>query len=175
LEKDAYEISQINSEIQMQMISNNDYDETNQTMNINISTSRLSSIIEITNPSYQIDFTVDNSIGSLLGFNKEIIKHGYNKSTNIVDIMNINSILVNTDFISSSVVNGTMAPAIHSFYPRVGPGYKIIEIPRHLIYYPINSHQINSIRIWLTDQDKKIVDIQGERVTVRIAIREIKN
>src|SRR6267154_3291145 len=73
LEKDAYEIAQINTEIQRQMIINKDYDIGNTTFFINISHSRLSTVVEITNPNYKINFNVENSIGTTLGFEKEII------------------------------------------------------------------------------------------------------
>ena len=146
LEKDAYEIAQINAEIQRQMIINNDYDETSNSFFINISHSRLSAIIEITNPNYKINFNVENSIGTTLGFEKEVISAGYNKSSRIVDIMNVNSILVNVDFIHGSYVNGERRQAIHSFFSNVGPGYKIRERPQpELIFYSINSHYINHV------------------------------
>ena len=59
------------------------------------------------------------------------------------------------------------------FYPGVGPGYKIKERPQpELIFYPINSHYINHVRVWLTDQDNNLIDFQGERITLRIVIRK---
>src|ERR671910_3776088 len=48
LEKDAYEIVEINNEIHRQMIVSNDYDRENKSFYINISHSRLSAIVEIT-------------------------------------------------------------------------------------------------------------------------------
>jgi len=128
LEKDAYEIAQINAEIHRQMIINNDYDIKNNLFFINISHSRLSAVVEITNPNYKVNFDVENSIETTLGFEREILSVGYNKSSRIVDIMNVNSILVNVDFIHGSYVNGERRQAIHSFFPNVGPGYKIREI-----------------------------------------------
>jgi len=175
LEKDAYEIAQINAEIQRQMIISNDYDIGNNSFFITISHSRLSAVVEITNPNYNINFDVENSIGTTLGFEREIISAGYNKSSRIVDIMNVNSILVNVDFIHGSYVNGERRQAIHSFFPNVGPGYKIRERPQpELIFYPVNSHYINHIRVWLTDQDNNLIDLQGERITIKIVIRELK-
>ena len=132
-------------------------------------------MVEITNPNYKINFDVENSIGTTLGFEKEIISVGYNKSSRIVDIINVNSILINVDFIHGSYVNGKRRQAIYSFFPNVGPGYKIRERPQpELIFYPVNSHYINHIRVWLTDQDNNLIDLQGERITIKIVIRELK-
>lgn len=173
LEKDAYEIAEINNEIQRQMIVNNDYDKEINSFYINISHSRLSTVVEITNPNYKVNFNVENSIGSTLGFEKEILSFGYNKSSKNVDIMKINSILINVDFIYGSYVKGDRSQAIHSFFPNVGPGYKIRERPQpELIFYPVSSHYINHVRVWLTDQDNKLIDLQGERVSIKIVIRK---
>ncbi len=57
----------------------------------------MKSIVTITNPSYKIDFGVENSIGQMLGFRSSVISHGYNESEGIVDIMKINYILINVD------------------------------------------------------------------------------
>ena len=176
----SYQLTAINDEIQRQMVVNGDYDSDHSTYYITLTanTSKLKSIVDITNPTYKIDFDVPSSIGPTLGFplNSPIIGHGFNESPNIVDIIKINSILVNADIISGSYVNGFYSPVIYSFFPNVSPGYKIIERPNpSLIYYPINRSNISSIRVWLTDQNNKPVDLRGETLTVRIAIREVKS
>src|SRR5207245_889667 len=174
----SYELSAINDEIQSQMIVNGDYDTSNNNFYIAITanTSKLSSVIEITNQTYKIDFTFENSIGQTLGFNKIILNYGYNESQNIVDIMKINSILVNIDIITGSYVNDSQFPVIYSFFPNVSPRHKIVKRPNtSLNYYPVNRSDISYIRLWLTDQDNKPVDIRCERITVIIIIREVIN
>ena len=168
----AYELQAMNDEIKRQIIVNGD-DENAFSITANIS--RLTSIVNIENPSYKIDFSEDNSIGSILGFMKIIISHGYNESSNIVEIMQINSILVNIDIIMGSYVNGSQSPTLYSFYPNVSPGYKIVERPNpSLIYYPLSRHDISRMRVWLTDQNKNLIDLRGETITIRIHVREIK-
>jgi hypothetical protein len=174
----SYELAAINDEIQRQMIINDDYDKETNTFYINISAniSTLRSVIEITNTSYQIDFNFANSIGPTLGFGPIIIQHGYIESQEIVNIMKINSILVNVDFISGSYLKGSQFPVIYSFFPNVSPGRKIIERPNpSLIFYPVNKFDITSMRLWLTDQNNNPLDVRGETVTVRILIREVAN
>lgn len=176
LRKGAYEIDQINDEIQRQMIVSRDYNDTTESVYINISTFTLLCIIEISNPTYKIKFDVENSIGPLLGWNKELLSVGYHQSTNNVNISNVNSILINTDIITGSYVNGHRAKVIHSFSPGVGPGYKIREKPQpELVFCSINSNEIDTIRIWLTDEENNPLDLQGEEITVRILIREVSN
>src|SRR6266581_1620881 len=125
-------------------------------------------VLELDTGSYEVE-TLSDEIQRLM-----VINAGYNESTNIVDIMTINSILVNVDIIAGSYVNGTPLPVIYSFYPNVSPGYKIVERPSpQLIYYPISRNDISIMRIWLSNQDNKPVDLRGETLTVRIVVKEV--
>ena len=182
LDTGSYQLSAINDELQRQMINNGHFDRTNNLayLSITANISTLKSIIHITHPEYQIDFNVPSSISSVLGFSRNTVLRGesqeYTESPNIVDIIKINSILVNVDIIMGSYVNGLNTSAIYSFYPNVSPGYKIVERPiPSLIYYPVSRTEISSIRCWLTDQNGDPVDLRGERVTLRISIKEIKS
>src|SRR6266568_8134161 len=175
LDTGSYEVDTLSDEIQRLMVVNCDYNVANSEFYIEIIPNKikLSSIVKITNPNYKVDFAVTKSFASLLGFKKLDIDDAYNESTNIVDIMTINSILVNVDIIAGSYVNGVPLPVIYSFFPNVSPGYKIVERPSpQLIYYPISRNDINIMRVWLTNQDNKLVDLRGERLTVRILVRE---
>jgi hypothetical protein len=179
LNKGSYELQTINDEIQRQMIINGDYDSNNTEFYITVTAniSELKSVIDITNSTYRVDFTVENSIGSTLGFQPIELGYGYNKSQDIVKITKVNSVLVNVNMISGSYVNGQQSPAIYSFDPtRVPPGYKIHERPNpKLIFYLVNKSCIESIRVWLTDQNNKLIDLQGETVTVKLYIKEVLN
>jgi len=174
----SYEVDTLSDEIQRLMAKNGDYDIENNSFYITISpnTSYLTSIVNITNPNYKVDFSVSKSFHSLLGFKKIVLSHGYNESTSIVDIMTVNSILVNIDIISGSYVNGASLPVIYSFYPNVPPGYKIVERPNpELTYHPISRNDISIMKVWLTNQDNKSVDLRGETLTLRIKIREVNS
>ena len=107
--------------------------------------------------------------------NDKILDIGYHESETIVNIMKVNSILVNIDIIEGSCVNGKNEPTIHSFFPNVSPGYKIIERPNILTWFPISRSNISSMRVWLTDQNGDSIDMRGEVLTVRISIREKTN
>ena len=64
------------------------------------------------------------------------------QTPNIVNIIQVNSILVNLDIISGSYVNGSASPTIYSFYPNVSPGYKIVERPSpSLVFYPVSRNE----------------------------------
>ena len=91
----------------------------------------------------------------------------------MVNILTINSILVNIDIISGSYVHGSTQPTIYSFLPNVSPGYNIIENPHNLLYLPKNSDMIRSITIWLTDQNGNELNLRGENLSMRFHLGKI--
>ena len=123
--------------------------------------------------NYEVDFRKDKSVNSLLGFHSNLCTSGLHESGKMVNILTINSILVNTDIISGSYVNGFTQPTIYAFFPDVSPGYITIENPHNLLYLPITADTINSITIWLTDQNGNELNLQGENLSMRFHLREI--
>ena len=77
----------------------------------------------IINNNCEVDFRRYNSINSLLGFGSKLCTSGFNESEYMVNILTINSILVNIGIISSRYINGSTQPTICSFFPNVSPGY----------------------------------------------------
>ena len=98
---------------------------------------------------------------------------GFHESENMVNILTINSILVNIDIISDSNGNGFTQPTIFSFFSDVSTGYKIIENPHNLLYLPITADTIHSITIWLKDQNGNELNLRGENLSMRFHLREI--
>ena len=123
--------------------------------------------------NYQVDFRKDKSINSLLGFHSKLYTSGFNESKNMVNMLTINSILVNIDIISGSYVNGSTQPTIYSLFPDVSSGYKMIENIHNLLYLPITADTIHSITIWLTDQNGNELSLRGENLSLRFHLREI--
>ena len=65
---------------------------------------------------------------SLLRFHSKLYTSGIQESENMVNILTINSILVNIDIISGSYVNGSTQPTIYSFFLNVSPDIKLSKI-----------------------------------------------
>ena len=169
----SYEIRDIDVAVKQSMRDNNHYDSQNDKYYVSISanSSTLKTALSLNN-NYQVDFTLPNSMRHLLGFNQAICSARYQESENVVNIMNINSILVNINIITGSYVNGIMQPVIYSFFPNVSPGYKIMEKPSHLKYLPVTLDTIKNLRTYITDQDGNLLNLRGEAVTIRLDIRE---
>ena len=171
----SYEIDDLNNTIQYEMEKRGHFDEINEDYYINIApnTNTLKSVL-ILEKGYQVDFNHQNSLAKILGFTGAKYTEGFHESENVVDILRINSILVNIDIISGSYVNGTTKNTIYSFFPDVSPGYKIIESPVNLVYLPITLDTIDSLNVTITDQDYHLLNLRNEKLTIRFHIREAR-
>ena len=169
----SYEIIDINDIIQSIMRQRGHYNEVNEEYYITISanTNTLKSILMLEN-GYLVDFRSPNSLSSVLGFNNIIYTNSFHESENVVNILDINSLLVNLDIISGSYVNGAALNTVYSFFPLAPPGCKIIETPRNLVYLPVTLDTIHSLETTLTDQTGTLLNLRGELLTIRFHLRE---
>lgn len=125
--------------------------------------------------SQPIDFTKSNTIGPLLGF-----RHGQVLKKNTVhvselpaDILKVNVIRVECSIINGSYLNGKPSHTIHEFSPRVPPGYKIIEVPQNVIYFPVTVKNIHTISLSILDQQNRSINFRGETITIRLHIKKL--
>ena len=142
-------------------------------INISANSNTLKSVL-ILEEDYQVDFNYQNSIAKVFGFTNAKYEEGFHESENVINILCINSILVNIDIISGSYVNGTTRNTIYSFFPKVSPGYKINESPVNLVYLPTTLDVIDSLEVSITDQDDHLLSIRNEKLTIRFHIREAR-
>lgn len=123
--------------------------------------------------SKEINFNKPGSIASILGFDNVKLDAGKTHiSNNPVDIIKVNTIKVDCNIVRGSFDNGREGHVIHEFYPSVPPGYKLVEIPRTVIYLPVNNQSINNITVSLKDQDGNIISLRDEKVTLRLHLRK---
>ena len=171
----SYEIDDINNTIQHEMEKRGHYDPINEDYYINISanSNTLKSVL-IIESGYQVNFNQQNSLSKVLGFTGTKYEEGFHESENVVNILTINSILVNIDMISGSYVNGATKNTIYSFFPKVSPGYKIIESPVNLVYLPLILDTIDNLNVSITDQDDHLLNLRNEKLTIRFHIREAR-
>jgi len=169
----SYEIRDINAYVQRNMKINGHYDFDNGESYITITANNntLKSILDIKH-DYMVDLITPNSIRSVLGFNGRIYSEGYNESENIVNILSVSSLNVTSDIIGSSFTNGIAKNNLYSFFPTVGPGYKIVQEPLNLIYLPVTLNTISQMETKLEDQDGKLINLRGEELSIRFHIRE---
>ena len=125
--------------------------------------------------NYQIDFTITNGLNSVLGFDNRILTgNGTYDGEHNVNITEINSLLIKCSAVVDSYVNGSSSDVIYNFTPDVPAGSLITIRPFQIMYFPINhSHSIPEISMKITDQSGIEVDLNNERVTYYLHLKQI--
>lgn len=141
------------------------------TLSLKPNNNTLRSVIHSSEP---IDFTKSDSIGAWLGFSSKILDKNIEHESDLpVSILKIESIRVECNIIGGSYLNDQKVHTIHQFFPRVNPGFKIIEIPAKVIYLPITVKCIDFLELRIVDQDGDLINFQGEDITIRIHIKTV--
>ena len=171
----AFELESLDLEIKRIIIEEGHITEAFYPFSIKPKFSTLGSIIEITNPNFFIDFTYDNTIRSLLGFNAVIFEDEYNLSNNPVDILSFDNIFLEYNIAQGMIFTGKRSGIIHNFTMDVDPGYKYIEKFRGGVqWYMMESKDIiSSICFKLKNEYGNLVSFNGQSVTFRLSIKEI--
>ena len=73
--------------------------------------------------------------------------------------------------ISDSYVNGATKNTIYSFFPKVSPGYKIIESPVNLVYLPLILDTIDNLNVSITDQNDHLLNLRNEKINYEISYK----
>ena len=122
---------------------------------------------------WQVYFPPENSVAGLLGFKVNEYYVGPKEfiSQRIANILSVNSILVQCDVICGSSINGRPAPVIFNYSPDVHAGSKIVAEPVTPIYLPVTLDRITELIVWVTDQDNRLLDLQGEDLVVTFHMR----
>ena len=110
--KGSYEIDDINKTIHHEMEKRGHY-----YINISANSNTLKSIL-ILEKDYRVDFNHQNSIAKVLKFIGAKHTGGFHELENVVNILSINSILINIDIILESYVDGTTKNTIYSFFSK---------------------------------------------------------
>lgn len=159
----AYEVDDINTYIQKAI---------QPSSKIKIIANRNTSTVSI-NTNVDIDFTSNTSIGQTLGFKKRILKANYlNESDFPVEILKVNALCIDCNIATGSYSNGEPVHIIHQFFPTVAAGYKIVESPQNILYFPVTVKTITNLTVKILDQDGNLVNFRGETITVRLHLKK---
>lgn len=125
---------------------------------------------------YDIDFTQQNNLGSLVGFAKRKLEANvWHESDLPVNILKVNIIRVECNITAGAYSNSQPVHTIHGFSANVPSGYKISESPYHVIYLPVSPRVIDNITVRIVDQDGNLVNFRGEEITIRLHVKEQNN
>lgn len=163
----SYEISDLEQCIRTELFEQFPRERIALTLEANPNT--LKTLIKCT---HTVDFTHDDSIGQLLGFTKKIILANRRAmSDNVIDILKVNAICIDCNIVTGSFYNGKPVHIVHQFFPSVSPGYKIVESPLPILYFPVSVKTINNITVRVLDQNYNLINFRGETITVRLHLK----
>lgn len=160
----SYEIESIEKAINENLVSGVSF-------SLKANNNTLKSVIKCTE---SIDFSKDDSIGSLLGFSHIVLDANKKHVSDLpINIIKVNTIRVECNLVKGSFDNGKESHVLHEFFPDVEPGYKIIEIPSTIIYLPLNVQRVSNISVSLKDQNGNLVNFRDETISLRVHIKRL--
>lgn len=122
--------------------------------------------------SKTINFNVNNSIGQLIGFKKRKLEaNKWHESEEPVNILPLAVIRIECDLVQGSFINGIAEHIIYEFVPNVASGHRYIEVPKNIIYLPVNKSSLTSVTVKIVDEFGNPVDFNGETIQLRLHLR----
>ena len=124
--------------------------------------------------NYQIDLKTSN-FGDLIGFNKQILT-----SSSVGDYMpNLSQdreiLNIHCDLISGSLVDEHETDIIYTFGTNdLVPSYAFTKDPLRVRFYPVSKYRIDTIRIYITDGKRRIIDLNDADTSFALILREKK-
>ena len=165
-----YTYDQLNEQIRDRIVKDSKaYSSDNPGINFKMDYSISRVYIELA-PNFGIDFT-RNDFRKLLGFESKILKES-DYGNLVPDITNsIDDIQIRTSILNESNVNGSEGDVLYQFSTaglRAGKHFKIE--PRRLLWNKINSHEIEDIRIYLTDQLERPLNLNNSTLSLNLIL-----
>ena len=123
--------------------------------------------------NYQLDLTKSNFY-ELIGFDKVIIKDKVSIGPRVPDLSQDTDILnIHCDLVNSSLVDGVESDIIYSFSTSVlRPSYSFTLEPRRITFNPLNKNTISSIRIFITDGKRRVIDLNNQDVAFSLILKK---
>ena len=109
-----------------------------------------------------INFDVENSVASLLGFDKQIYSRGKYTTNKIIDLMGFNTINIHCNIISGAKDNGEDTDILYTFNLTEPPGYLINIIPTNILYQNVTKDRIEYIEFHIKDEYGRPIDFNGD-------------
>ena len=129
----------------------------------------------------QIDFTIANSIRTILGFDSQLVPPApattdYNQlGDSIANFNQINSVLVHTDLVDSGIrIGSSFNSALQQVYLTTAPNFQQISEPFNLQWVAadaLRGKTRTEARFWITDEQNRPLNTRGEFWDVNFVIR----
>ena len=125
--------------------------------------------------NYQLDLTHSN-FNDLIGFDKKVLKDEVNIGIRVPNLSQDTDILnIHCDLVNTSLVDGEDSDIIYTFSTSVlQPSYSFTIEPRRVTYNPINKQQISTIRIYITDGKRRLINLNEADTSFSLILKRIE-
>ena len=125
--------------------------------------------------NYQLDLTASN-FNELIGFDKKVLKSGNNIGPRVPNLsQDTDTLNIHCDLINDSLVDGQDTDIIYSFSTSVlQPSYSFTIEPQRVTYNPTNKNSISSIRIYITDGKRRLINLNGADTSFSLILKRIE-
>ena len=124
--------------------------------------------------NYQLDLSQSN-FNELVGFDKKILKDDVNIGQRVPNLSQDTDILnIHCDLVNTSLVDGEESDIIYTFSTSVlQPSFSFTIEPRRVTYNPVNKQRISSIRIYITDGKRRLINLNGADTSFSLILRKV--
>lgn len=126
-------------------------------------------IIEIIKSAYSIDFSKQNTLANVFGFDNKILTHGKHVSENKHSSKTVDNVFIWCNLIDDSYINNRKMNSIYKF--RLNPQISIE--PRQIIYHKLASRP-NKIMLKLVDINNNLIEFDSINLFVELNMIEFK-
>ena len=125
--------------------------------------------------NYQLDLTHSN-FNDLIGFDKKVLKDEVNIGIRVPNLSQDTDILnIHCDLVNTSLVDDEDSDIIYTFSTSVlQPSYSFTIEPRRVTYNPINKQQISTIRIYITDGKRRLINLNEADTSFSLILKRIE-
>ena len=123
--------------------------------------------------NWQLDLTPSNFF-HLIGFDQKILTDKVNIGPRVPNLSQDTDMLnVHRDLTNGSLVDGEESDIIFSFSTSVlQASYSFTLEPMRITFSPVNKNTISSIRIYITDGKRRIVDLNGADTAFSLILKK---
>lgn len=106
---------------------------------------------------------------------KKSLKEEYNYGTYTPSLYQDTDILsIHCDLVHESLIDGSDSDIVYSVSTSIlRPSYSFTLEPQRVTYKPINKNIISSIRIYITDGKRRIIDLNGSDTSFSLILKQI--
>lgn len=119
-----------------------------------------------------VDVYLGSSLASLLGFERQTLESGqWHVSESPPNISPVTSIRISCNISHGAYLNGHKTNIIYELPINVPAGYRLLERPPSPIYYEVNTRDITTISISLSDQMGMPINNRAEFYSLQLHLR----